>query len=145
MKKIFLLLFAITLLSVGVNAQAFNTISTNTVFNYQFGAADTVIKNGTKTMYVYANPFCETARLQTTLVRSRGTYTKARVILSTSLDAVNWTPIDTLAFAGTGATISLVSDLKTNVYNQYLKVDIKPYDTTQTLKGKHFLLIKKPQ
>lgn len=142
MKKFRLLLIALISLIAFNAVEAQNiTISSSGAYAYQFPTSDTVIKNGTKNYILLVKPYTDRIKLQTTLVRSRGTYTKARVITYSSIDATNWTAIDTISYAGTGATITSKSDLKTSVFEPYIKITIAPYDSTQTLKGKHLFTI----
>jgi hypothetical protein len=141
MKKFRLLLIALISLFTLNTVQAQATYTKSGSYGYQYATSDTVIKNGTKTYTMYITPFAERFKLQTTIYRTRGTYTKARVITYSSIDATNWTPIDTISYAGTGATITTKSDLKTTIFEPYLKIVIAPYDSTQTIRAKHLFTI----
>jgi len=141
MKNILLLLlFSFSLFA---SAQSYKTIKEDQVYAYQYANEDSVIKDGSKTLYFYVKDFAVNVKYETTLTRLSGDYTKARIIIYNSIDATNWVAFDTLSFAGTGSTISTVSDLKTNVYTPYLKISVLPYDSIQTVKAKHYLLIDK--
>jgi|WetSurSiteA1Bulk_404760.scaffolds.fasta_scaffold52994_2 hypothetical protein len=142
MKKIIGLLSILYLmLTINVSAQN-KTVTSDLVYTTFGNAADTVIKNGTTSYIVYVKDWSEYVKFRPTLVRTRGTYTKARVIIQTSLDNTTYVAKDTVSFAGTGATQTGLSDL-INCKDPYIKIITAPYDSTQTVKYKYTVLIDK--
>lgn len=145
MKKLILLL---STLFIGLFAMAQKTpdvffpIKSNCVINVLGQAGDTVVKNGTLTYRMYVSNFCEKIKVRPILTRTKGNYTKTRVIISGSLNAVNYVNLDTLLFAGSGASQTAESDLIT-AYYPYIKIIVAPYDSTQTIKALETILIQK--
>ena len=117
-------------------------IKSNCVINVLGQAGDTVVKNGTLTYRMYVQNFCEKIKVRPILTRTKGNYTKTRVIISGSLNAVNYVNLDTLLFAGSGASQTAESDLIT-AYYPYIKIIVAPYDSTQTIKALETILIQK--
>jgi hypothetical protein len=141
MRNLFLLIFCLAL-TIGASAQD-KTVTISQVWNVFGNATDTVKKNSTDTYTIYAKPFAENVKFRPTLTRTSGTYTKARVILQTSLDNSNWVAKDTVSFAGTGASQTGISDLVTPK-DAYVRIKITPYDSTQVIKYKYTILTQLP-
>ena len=118
------------------------TVSSDIVYSCLGATSDTVVKDGTHTYGVYVSNFANVVKIQATATRTRGTYTKARVILQKSMDYSNWTAIDTISFAGTSTTYSSVSDIVYPI-SPYFRILSKPYDSTQTVKIGYIILIDK--
>ena len=145
MKKIILLISAF-LMSVFVFGQktpdVIYPITKNCVINVLGQAGDTAIKNGNVTYRMYVSNYCEKFKMRPIISRTRGNYTKSRVIISGSLNAVTYVNLDTVTIAGSGTILTGESDL-IEPYYPYIKVVMIPYDSTQTLKILNTFLIKK--
>lgn len=120
----------------------FYPIKSNCVITVLGQAGDTVVKNGTLTYRMYISNFCEKIKVRPILTRTKGNYTKTRVIIAGSLNAVNYVNLDTLLFAGSVASQTAESDLIT-AYYPYIKIMVTPYDSTQTIKAIETILIQK--
>lgn len=79
-----------------------------------------------------------------TLTRRVGDYTKANVKVYSSPNFSDWTLTQTLTFAGTGEVITTTGSLDT-VYQPYIKFDINPIDSLQSLNVKLLTTIEKEE
>jgi hypothetical protein len=141
MKQI-LLLIGFLFISSFLFGQIDKTIKESTVYNYQYALADSVVKDSTDNYDVYVKEFCKYARVGVKMSRITGTYTKANVIVSKSIDYETWELVDTLKFANVGTDSTIVLGIDT-IYNPYLRLSAQPYDSVQSLRPKHYILIEK--
>lgn len=141
MKKI-LFLFAFMLSFCFQMEAQDKTVTNDLVYTIYGGVNDTVSKYTTKTYTFYVYPWCEVVKYRPALTRIGGTYTKARVIMQSSLDYVTWTAKDTVTLTGTGATLTGISKTST-IKDPYVRWLVSPYDSTQILRMKNTILIDK--
>lgn len=123
-------------LMITVNAQT--TVKTPQVVNYTY--SDTLAKDETFNNTYYVKAFADNLRLQVSADTLTTGYIKVQTIIAGSLDNSNWTNIDTLVVAGSGASAYGVK-LSQNTFYNYLKVTVKAIDSTQYVEPKYYLLI----
>lgn len=141
MKKI-LFLFAFVLSFCFQTKAQDKTVKEDLVYTLYGGVNDTVSKYTTKTYTFYVSPWCEVVKYRPVLTRIGGTYTKARVIMQSSIDNSNWTAKDTVTLSGTGAALTGISRTST-IKDPYVRFLVKPYDSIQILRMKNTILIDK--
>jgi len=148
--KNFLVIFLLLFIGLGLQAQTTtksSPVTTSLTFTVFGGASDTIKKGSATAVYDFYTvpvlPFAKAGLFRVTAIRTAGTYTKARFVMQKSTDAVTWENVDSVAFAGTGASQTGQMTLKTDLYRPYLRFKAYGYDTTQVVKYKYTILIDK--
>jgi len=147
--KSFITLILVACLTISLQAQTTTKqVVTNALTFTVFGGSQDTIKKQSAILVtdfftVPVVPYCKQAIFKVKAVRTSGTYTKARFVMQKSLDAVTWENVDSVAFAGTGATQYSTGTLKTDIYRPYLRFKAYAYDSTQVVKYQYTILIDK--
>jgi hypothetical protein len=148
MKNLLCILF---LFCIGFSLQAQSTtkspVTTSITFSVFGNANDTIKKGSATSVYDFFTvpvlPFAKSGLFRVTATRTAGSYTKARFVMQKSVNATNWENVDSVAFAGTGASQTGQMTLKTDLYRPYLRFKAYGYDSTQVVKYKYTILIEK--
>jgi hypothetical protein len=148
--KSFITLLLIACLTISLQAQSVtrSQVITGPYVWTAFGAANDTIKKGSVTsiydFYTFTvSNFCKQAAFEVKAVRTSGTYTKARFVLQKSFAGNYWENVDSVSFAGTGATQINRIALKTDIYRPLLRIKAYGYDSTQVVKYQYTILIDK--
>lgn len=147
MKQIIAIL-SLFIFVVGISAQDGSSLAKAKIFTESTvidvkgnSILDTASKNQTKYYYFAVNPsFIDFVKVRATVVKKTG-YAKARVILQTSDDAVNWSARDTISIATTTSATG-ITDL-INPKTRFARIVFTPYDSTQVVYPKYTLTIEK--
>jgi hypothetical protein len=148
--KSFITILLIACLGFSLQAQSTTrsqVITTPLVFTVFGGAQDTIKKGSATSVYdfytINIKDFCKQSIFKVKAVRTAGTYTKARFVMQKSLDGNTWENVDSVAFAGTGATQYATGTFKTDIYRPIMRFKAYAYDTVQVVKYQYTILIDK--
>lgn len=148
MKKILAICFLIGFV-ISLNAQSTTrqTVTVPSVFTVFGNATDTIKKGSATSVYdiytIPVAPFAKSTTYEVKAVRTAGTYTKARFVLQKSFAGNYWENVDSVSFAGTGATQTARITTKTDIYRPLLRIKAYGYDSTQVVKYQYTILIDK--